>query len=136
MAFLGQKWKKQGWILIGNEKFALWKCLYFYSKMHWDKDISIFLFILWSTFGGYSNYLKFKKINFFTKNHTLGMITHFSTLPNVDPCLLNAIFLSLFMLTCIETLLRSVLVGLQISEQRSYFPLQHFLSASAFLHTF
>ena len=36
--------KKQRWILKGNEKFALQKCLYFYSKLHRDQDISIFRF--------------------------------------------------------------------------------------------
>ena len=39
-------------------------------------------FFSWSTFGGYSNYLKFKKINFFTQNHNLGMITHKKIIAN------------------------------------------------------
>ena len=51
MAFFGQKWKKRGWTLIGNEKFAFWKCLYFYSKMHWDQDISLFIFFSSYPFG-------------------------------------------------------------------------------------
>ena len=52
MAFFGQKWKKQGWILIGNKKFALWKCLYFCSKMHVGQVISHFVFFSWYPFRG------------------------------------------------------------------------------------
>ena len=73
MAFFGQKWKKQGWILKGNEKFALWKCLYFYSKMHWDQDIRLFIFFSSYPFGGILDTLpllrfQFRFFCFFTNN--------------------------------------------------------------------
>ena len=54
--FMIQMKKKQGWILKGKEKFALWRCLYFYSKMNWDPDmekgadartLSVEIFRLW-----------------------------------------------------------------------------------------
>ena len=62
MAFLGRKWKKQRWILIGYEKFALQKCLYFFSKMHRDQDIRLFIFFSSYPFGGIFTHLKMKKI--------------------------------------------------------------------------
>ena len=70
MSFFGQKWK---WILKSNEKFALWKCLYFYSKMHWDQDISLFIFFSSYPFGGILDTLPllrfwFRFFCFFTNN--------------------------------------------------------------------
>ena len=62
MAFFGQKWKKERWILKGNEKFALQKCLYFYSKMHRDQDIRLFIFFSLYPFGGIFTHQKMKKI--------------------------------------------------------------------------
>ena len=45
-----------------NEKFALQKCLYFYSKMHRDQDIRLFIFFSSYPFGGIFTHLKMKKI--------------------------------------------------------------------------
>ena len=85
MAFFGQKWKKQGWILIGNKKFALWKCLYFCSKMHVGQVISHFIFFSWYPFGGileweYWPKLKSEKWNVFifvNYNRNFMSIIHF-----------------------------------------------------------
>ena len=41
-----QKRKKQGSILRGTEMFALWKGLYFYSKMHSGQDVSLYIFFV------------------------------------------------------------------------------------------
>ena len=56
--------KKQGWILKGNEKFALWKCLYFYSKMHWDQDIRLFIFFSSYPLGGILDTLPLLRFQF------------------------------------------------------------------------
>ena len=51
------------------------KVPFLYSKIYWDKDISIFLFFRGQPLGAIPTTLN-KKINFFTQNHNLGMITH------------------------------------------------------------
>ena len=52
---LGEQTKKtKSRILIGNEKFALQKCLYFFSKTHGGQVISIFIFFSKYPFGGIS----------------------------------------------------------------------------------
>ena len=48
----------------GNGKFALWKCLYFYSKMHWDQDIRLFIFFSSYPFGGILDTLPLLRFQF------------------------------------------------------------------------